>query len=49
MCCSGDIRGYATVDDYDSMLKVLRGLSDEDKKQLVARVQELVFGSSSKH
>jgi len=34
------------VDDYDSMIKVLRGLNDEDKGRLVARIQELV-GSSS--
>ena len=46
MCCAGAAIGYATVDDYDSMLKVLRGMSDEDKKRLVERVQELV-GSSS--
>ena len=38
--------GYATVDDYDSMLKVLREMSEEDKERLVARVQELV-GSTS--
>jgi len=40
------VLGYATVDDYDSMLKVLREMSEEDKERLVARVQELV-GSTS--
>jgi len=45
-CCAGAAVGYATVDDYDSMIKVLRGLNDEDKGRLVARIQELV-GSSS--
>ena len=46
LCVAGAVVGYATVDNYESMMKVLRGMSDEDKKQLVARVQELV-GSSS--
>ena len=31
--------------DYDSMIEVIRGLSDEDKKKLVEKVQTLV-GSS---
>ena len=43
---AGAVVGYATVDDYDSMVNVLREMSDEDKKLLVARIQELV-GSSS--
>jgi len=43
---AGAVVGYATVNDYDSMIKVLRELSDADKKRLVARIQELV-GSSS--
>lgn len=43
---AGAAIGYATVDDYDSMVKVLREMSDEDKKLLVTRIQELV-GSSS--
>ena len=43
---AGAAVGYATVDNYESMLKVLREMSDEDKERLVARVQELV-GSSS--
>ena len=38
--------GYATVDDYASMIKVLKEMSDENKERLVARVQELV-GSTS--
>ena len=46
LCHAGAVVGYATVDNYESMMKVLRGLNDEEKKQLVARVQELV-GSSS--
>jgi len=43
---AGAAIGYATVDDYDSMVKVLKEMSDEDKKLLVTRIQELV-GSSS--
>ena len=31
-----------TVDHYDNLIKVLRGLSDDEKKELVRRVQELV-------
>jgi len=44
--CAGAWVGYSTVDDYDSMVKVLKEMNDEDKKRLVARIQELV-GSSS--
>jgi len=44
--CAGAVLGYATVDNYESMINVLRGMSDEDKGRLVARIQELV-GSSS--
>jgi len=46
LCDAGAVVGYATVDNYDSMMTVLRAMSDEDKKRLVERVQELV-GSSS--
>ncbi|KAK2164984.1 hypothetical protein NP493_1389g00006 [Ridgeia piscesae] len=42
----GSVAGYMTVDSYNSMVKVLREMSDSDKKRLVKGVQELV-GSSS--
>lgn len=42
----GAVVGYSTVDNYNSMMKVLREMSDQDKERLVARVKELV-GSSS--
>ena len=35
-----------TVDPYDSMVEVVRNLTDEEKENLVNKVQELV-GSSS--
>lgn len=38
--------GYFRSDPYDSMLDVLRSLTEEDKQNLVNKVQELV-GSSS--
>jgi hypothetical protein len=38
----GALLGYATVDNYDSLIKVLREMSDDDKRRLVQRVQELV-------
>jgi len=44
---AGGVIGYAKANDYDSMIKVLRELSDADKKRLVARIQERV-GSPSK-
>lgn len=43
---AGALFGYCTADNYDSMLTVLRNLSDADKKRLVEKVQELV-GSSA--
>lgn len=43
---AGAFFGYCTADNYDSMLTVLRNLSDADKKRLVEKVQELV-GSSA--
>lgn len=43
---SGAVYGYCKSDEYDSMLTVIRNLSDADKKRLVEKVQELV-GSSA--
>ena len=42
---AGSYMGYRTVHSYDSMVTVLREMSDEDKQQLVEKVQQLV-GSS---
>lgn len=42
----GAVYGYCTSDNYDSMLTVIRNLSDSDKQRLVEKVQELV-GSST--
>ncbi|KAI0212207.1 hypothetical protein LSAT2_002884 [Lamellibrachia satsuma] len=42
----GSVAGYMTVDSYDSMVKVLRDMSDKDKQRLVKGVQQLV-GSST--
>lgn len=42
----GAVYGYCKSDEYDSMLTVIRNLSDAEKKQLVEKVQELV-GSSA--
>ena len=41
----GSIYGYMTVTDYDSLIKVLRNMSDDNKRKLVAKVQDLVGGS----
>lgn len=38
----GSLIGYAKSDEYSSMLKVLGNLTDEDKQNLVNKVQELV-------
>jgi len=46
ICHAGAFVGYSRVDDYDSMIKVLSEMGNEDKERLVARIQELV-GSSS--
>ena len=43
---SGSYLGYRTVHNYDSMVEVIRGLSDTEKAELVRKVQELV-GSTS--
>ncbi|KAK2146640.1 hypothetical protein LSH36_593g01027 [Paralvinella palmiformis] len=42
----GSYLGYRTVNDYDSMVEVIRGLSDAEKADLVRKVQALV-GSTS--
>jgi hypothetical protein len=41
-CFPGAVYGYCTSDNYDSMLTVIRNLSDSDKQRLVEKVQELV-------
>ena len=46
MVSTGSMAGYMTVDSYDSMVKVLRDMSDKDKQLLVKGVQQLV-GSST--
>ena len=38
----GSYLGYRTVNPYDSMVEVLRGLSDAEKEDLVRKVKELV-------
>ncbi|WAR00879.1 hypothetical protein MAR_025251 [Mya arenaria] len=43
---AGSLLGYMQSDEYSSMLKVLRNLTDEDKQNLVNKIQELV-GSSA--
>ncbi|XP_067657090.1 protein C19orf12 homolog [Haliotis asinina] len=42
---AGSVIGYCLSDEYQSMIKVLKELTDEDKKRLVNQVQEVV-GSS---
>lgn len=42
----GAVYGYCVSDSYDSMLNVIRNLSDTEKRRLVEKVQELV-GSST--
>lgn len=42
----GSYLGYRTVHDYDSVVEVIRGLSDAEKADLVRKVQTLV-GSTS--
>jgi len=43
---AGSIYGYTRVDEYDSMVTVLKTLSEDEKAALVSKVQGLV-GSSS--
>lgn len=38
--------GYRFSSDYDSLIAVIRNLTDEEKKKIVQKVQELV-GSTS--
>ena len=48
-CCiivTGSLYGYMQSDPYDSMICVLRSLTEEEKQNLVNKVQELV-GSSA--
>jgi len=39
--------GYWMVFDYDSMVKVLREMSDEQKKKLVGKTQAMIRSSST--
>ena len=41
----GSYAGYKSVHNYESMIKIVQELSDEDKRHLVEKVQQLV-GSS---
>jgi len=43
---AGSIYGFTRVDDYDSMVNILKTLSDHEKQELVEKVQALV-GSGS--
>ncbi|XP_059157429.1 uncharacterized protein LOC131941882 [Physella acuta] len=43
---AGSIVGYRMSDDYQSLIDVMQDLSDEEKKEIVKRVQELVGGSA---
>ena len=38
----GSVYGYSQVENYDSLLTVLRDLSDEDKQQLVQKIQVII-------
>ena len=38
----GSVYGYSQVENYDSLLAVLRDLSDEDKQQLVQKIQVMI-------
>ncbi|XP_048249186.1 uncharacterized protein LOC124128135 [Haliotis rufescens] len=42
---AGSLMGYCMSDEYQSMITTLKGLTDEDKRQLVSQVQGVV-GSS---
>ena len=41
---AGAIIGYMLVDDYDSMITVLKNMSNSEREILVQKVQELVGG-----
>ncbi len=36
---SGSVYGYSQVDDYDSLLSVLKNMSDAQKEELVNKVK----------
>lgn len=36
---SGSVYGYSQVENYDSLLTVLRDMSDDEKEQLVRKIQ----------
>ena len=42
ICFVGSVYGYSQVENYDSLLTVLRDLSDEDKQQLVQKIQVMI-------
>lgn len=39
---AGSVIGYCKSDEYSSMVKVLKNLTDSEKQELVKKVQELV-------
>jgi len=39
---TGGLYGYTRVSEYDSLIKVLRDMNNEQKKELVSKVQQLV-------
>ncbi|KAI8792957.1 hypothetical protein BgiMline_002966 [Biomphalaria glabrata] len=43
---AGSFIGYRMSDDYQSLIEVLQDLTDEEKAELVKRVQELVGGTT---
>lgn len=46
VCYKGSVIGYRMSDDYQSLIDALQDLSEEDKAELVRRVQELVGAAS---
>jgi len=38
----GSVAGYMYTETYESLLEVLKGLSDQEKEELVKKVQEVV-------
>ena len=42
---AGAFVGYMLVDNYDSMITVLKNMSNSEKERLVQKVQELVGGT----
>ncbi|CAL1535576.1 unnamed protein product [Lymnaea stagnalis] len=43
---AGSLMGYRMSDDYQSLIDVMQDLTDEDKAELVKKVQELVGATS---